>query len=113
VACCAFAAFLLMQLLAPFAWLRERLFGTPAERMSAAVAWNPGGAAAIAPARRTSSWGRGLLLLAVVEVAVIAAGYGYLQADRHAVAQASLVQALHASWCGSGPLDIDLAGWGN
>lgn len=113
MACCAFAAFLLMQLLAPFAWVRDRLFGAPGERVSAAVAWSPGGAAAMAPVRCTWRWGRGLLLLAGVELAVLGAGYGYLQADQAADEQASLVQALHASWCGSAPLDIDLRGWGN
>jgi len=106
MACCAFAAFLLMQLLAPFAWLRDRLFGPPAERIDGAAAWSLGHAAVALPAPPRIAWRRGLLLAAAVEVAVLALGYQALMHATPAPAGAGMTwsEALHASWCGSGPL---------
>ena len=42
MACCAFALYLLSQLLLPFAALRERLGFAPRHLPSVAVAWAPG-----------------------------------------------------------------------
>jgi hypothetical protein len=103
VACCAFAAFLLMQLLAPFAWLRDRLFGPRAVAVSASVAWSPSAVAEAAPARRFG-WRRGLFAVAVLELALLAGGYQYLQSDAPSGDTMTLAEALHASWCGTGPL---------
>ena len=41
MACCAFALYLLSQLLLPLAWLRDRLGLAPAAEASASVAWSP------------------------------------------------------------------------
>jgi hypothetical protein len=106
MACCAFAAFLLMQLLAPFVWLRDRFFGPRAERIDGAAAWSPGGAAVALPAPPRIAWRRGLLFAVAVEVAVLAVGYQVLVRSTPAPATAGMTwtEALHASWCGTGPL---------
>lgn len=66
MACCAFAVFLLMRLLAPLRAVL-RLVGVPeAERKDAAVAWSP---AVAGPVRRTVAPGRpGLLSRAVLAI---------------------------------------------
>jgi hypothetical protein len=112
VACCAFAAVLLMQLLAPFARLRERLFGVAPSHVAASVAWNPGDAPAAAGRSGLLTWRRGLLALVAVELVFLFGGYQYLQSgSTTADDNLTITEALHASWCGSGPLAIDTF-WG-
>jgi hypothetical protein len=106
MACCAFAAFLLMQLLAPFVWLRDRIFGPRAERMDGAAAWSPGAAAVVLRAPPRIAWRRGLIFAVAVEVAVLAVGYQALVRSTPTPTDAAMTwtDALHASWCGTGPL---------
>jgi hypothetical protein len=67
MACCAFAVFLLAQLLAPVRFLADRLGLRGAWQPDAAVAWNPG-AVAVAPPRRLPV---GTLLIAVVALDLV------------------------------------------
>jgi len=106
MACCAFAVLLLLNLLAPFAALRRRLFGEPVRR-NAAVAWRPG---QTAPAAAGGSRLRGpvrVTALLTAQLLVAAAALVYLQPAITAPAsQAALpgdwqtLVALHGSWCG-------------
>ena len=80
MACCAFAVFVLSQLLAPFVWVRRRLFG---ERTAPndAVAWSLTDAAVAtpAPSRRVSARVRRVLFAAVaVELAIGVAAFAYV-----------------------------------
>jgi hypothetical protein len=98
MACCAFAAFLLVQLLAPvsgpLAALHRRLFGTPVP----AAAWRPGLVAPVAPPRRRIPWRWALTAALVLEVTVVGFWLGATPAtagstDYHALALA------HDAWC--------------
>lgn len=72
MACCAFAVYLLGQLLLPLAWLRDRVLGVPAPVVSPAVAWSPG---VVAPARPVRGWWvRALWLLIGAEALALLAG---------------------------------------
>lgn len=96
MACCAFALYLLSQLLLPLRWLRDRLFGEPPQTASASVAWAPGLAAA-APARPA----RGKRLLLAI-IAAELAGVGLLAAAPAAAADdAALFTQFHQSLCAS------------
>jgi len=80
MACCAFAVFVLSQLLAPFVWVRRRLFG---ERTATngPVAWSLTDAVAAGPAapRRVASRARRWMYAAVaVELAIGAAALTYV-----------------------------------
>ena len=52
LACCAFAVFLLNQLLLPLTFVRDRLWGKAASRPNDPVLWSPGAPAPAAAARR-------------------------------------------------------------
>ena len=103
MACCAFAVFVLAQLLAPLVWCRERLFGP--RRANVAAAWAlPGGATleqatprtrTFAPRLRTT-----LLAAAGLELVVAIAVVSHLSAAPSAAGDASMwVQALEGAWC--------------
>lgn len=70
MACCAFAVFLLSQLLLPFRRVRAALFGEPAGRVNASVAWSPGAALAGKPVGelKKRTIGRRMAALAIIEV---------------------------------------------
>ena len=68
MACCAFAVFLLSQLLLPLAKLREWLFGVPAAKADAAAAWRPGMAA---ESPRSFRFGHALAVTACLELALV------------------------------------------
>src|SRR5258707_15574978 len=70
LACCAFAVFLLNQLLLPFTFIRERVFGRGEARRNDAVAWTPGMAAAT-PDRRPGRLRPAMALIVAVEVLAI------------------------------------------
>jgi len=104
MACCAFAVFVLSQLLAPFVWLRRRLFG---DRVvpNAAVAWSLGdtGAAiestAASVSRRVLTRARTLLYAAVaIELALGAAALAYVAPARGGEAWTEAA-AFEGAWC--------------
>lgn len=76
MACCAFAVFLLSQLLLPLAKLREWLFGAPAAKADKAASWRPGmpgmeGAAMAGSLPRFRRFGKALAVTACLELALI------------------------------------------
>jgi hypothetical protein len=102
MACCAFALYLLGQLLFPLRWMRDRLFGPPVATASAAVGWAPTAApiVSIAAPRR---WRPALVLLITAEfagagvVATAAVAAGPVQTT--VAHDARLLAALHGSIC--------------
>lgn len=104
LACCAFAVFLLSQLLAPFAWVRDRLWGAPRAGPNTAVTWSPGDAAAPArrPFRLRAGPRRAIVLILLLEtVAVggsVAAATLVARADAGSV-ERRLERALHDAVC--------------
>ena len=104
MACCAFAVFVLSQLLAPFVWVRRRLFG---ERVvpNTAVAWSLGDAAAVleptreSTPRRAVPRARTLLYTAVaIELAFGAAALAYMAPVRSGDAWIEAA-AFDGAWC--------------
>jgi len=101
LACCAFAVFLLHQLLWPVAFIRDRLFGKSPTRPNTSVMWSLGDTLAPRPARR-----RGLrpALAAIFLLEALAIG-GSVAAATLAVragqgsAEHRLEQALHTAIC--------------
>ena len=99
MACCAFAVFVLSQLLAPFVWVRRRLFGEHAVP-NVAVAWSLGdaGSAPVAP-RRISPRARRVLFAAVaVELAIGVAAFAYVAPARTGDAWIEAA-AFDGAWC--------------
>ena len=98
MACCAFALYLLSQLLLPLRWVRDRLWGEPAATGSAAVGWSPAAAVAALPRpRRRLAPLLGLVLLA--EAAGVAAAAAGVLTPAPVAAQADFLTALHSSIC--------------
>jgi hypothetical protein len=84
MACCAFAVFLAAQLLAPFVWLRQRLFGPAAPRPNRAVSWSftdavPVGSPPVS--RRFGRLGRMTLAAVGIELLLALAIDAHLSAD--------------------------------
>jgi hypothetical protein len=97
MACCAFAAFVLTQLLAPFVWLRQRLFGA-AVPVNHAVGWSPDRVTA-APAPRLR-WARKTFVAAVaLELTLTAAAIVYVAPRGEASAAWIEAQAFDGAWC--------------
>jgi len=105
-ACCAFAVFLLQQLMMPFFLLRERLFGKAPPRVNGSVLWAPGSVAEAHPARLTAG-GRPAfrpalaLMLALETLAVGGSVAAATLATRaaHPSAEQQFLIALHATIC--------------
>lgn len=103
MACCAFAVFLLAQLLAPFRHLAARLGLRADWQPDAAVAWNPGVAAA--PARRLS-WRQLMLAILAFDIALLAffrltgAAADMPRIFTPQTNAAAFEEALHRSICG-------------
>jgi hypothetical protein len=101
LACCAFAVFLLNQLLMPFAILRERLWGKAPPRENAAVLWRPAPAVP-APRARRLAWRPALIAILALETLAAAGSVAAatIAARRLApVAESPFLIALHASIC--------------
>jgi hypothetical protein len=101
LACCAFAVFLLNQLLLPLTFVRDRLWGKAATPPNDSVLWSPGVPAATAPARR---FALRPALVAVLMIEALAVGGGVAAAAvvAHASAPSAeqkFLDALHASIC--------------
>lgn len=100
MACCAFALYLLSQLLLPFAWLRERLGLARAPQPSLSVRWSPYATTMAAPSAR-----RPLLLrpavLAVVALELGAAGAvaAYARTDPPPASASQFERTLHEAIC--------------
>ncbi len=97
MACCAFAVFVLTQVLAPFVWLRRKLFGEVATS-NAAVAWSPGAAA---PAQRTLRWTHKTMLTAVALELLLGAAALLYAAPRIEGAAWIEAAAFDGTWCRS------------
>lgn len=106
MACCAFAVFLLLNLLAPLRWLR-RLAGSRTSRTDAAVAWRPGQAdvsAHAAPPR----WRRAVAGAVAVELLMLVALAAFWLAPAPpagtngpaTIEEWDAFVALHTVWCG-------------
>lgn len=120
MACCAFAVFLLVNLLAPLRWLR-RLAGSRTPRANPAVAWRPGQADAPVRPFVSPRWRRAVAGAVAVELLVVAALAAFWLApgestgsNRAVTAEAwDAFVALHTVWCGpddaSKPSDLTLA----
>jgi hypothetical protein len=101
LACCAFAVFLLQQLLIPFAFLRDRLFGKPAARPNASVLWSPGAVSA-APAMRRPALRPALAIVLVLEILAVGgsvAAASLAASGARPSAEKSFLTALHATIC--------------
>ena len=101
MACCAFAVFLLTQLLAPFLWMRRKLLGET-RRDNPAVAWSPGAPTSARPARR-SRFRTALYVVVGLELAAGAAAFAWvLPPSPSAAASAAAIEAaaFDGSWCG-------------
>jgi hypothetical protein len=101
LACCAFAVFLLNQLLLPLTFVRDRLWGKAASRPNDPVLWSPGAPAATATAR---SFTPRPALVAVLMIETLAIGGGVAAATLAARAsppspEQRFLDALHASIC--------------
>ncbi|MCW1384126.1 hypothetical protein OLX02_14985 [Novosphingobium sp. KCTC 2891] len=102
MACCAFAFFLLMRLLAPFRALARSLGLRGQERMDTAVAWRPGQTArAPSPAPRSGGWRR-RLLAAEAAILTLIAGPA-VASDRPALSDPAddpaIATLIHANIC--------------
>jgi hypothetical protein len=101
MACCAFAVLVVSQLLAPFVWVRRRLFGEPA-KTNAVVAWSltsSRAAANDAVPRRISPRAQTLWYAAVaIELAIGAAALGYVAPARTGTAWVEAA-AFDGAWC--------------
>ena len=100
LACCAFAVFLLQQLLMPIALLRERLFGKATPRRNASVKWSPGDVT-VTRGRRLALRPAIVLVLALETLAVggsVAAATLAARAANNTPEQ-QFLSALHASLC--------------
>lgn len=103
MACCAFAVFLLMRLLAPFRAAARRLGVAGAPRMDAAVAWRPGltaPASALPPPSARPLWRRLLALeaalLALLAGPAVASAEGPARIDRP---DPAIVALIHKNIC--------------
>lgn len=103
MACCAFALFLLSQLLLPLVSLRDRIFGAPEPKPDAAVLWTPGAAAA--PQGRSSSRriGQTLAVAASFELALMTGfgigAIGLVFGGPDAAALLADIEAIHTTIC--------------
>ena len=99
MACCAFAVYLLSQLLFPLHWLRDRLFGVPPAIANVAVTWSPE-TPIVAESQWPRRWTPALLLLIVAEVAGLGvAARATSMAPSAAQPSVEYLEALHRSLC--------------
>lgn len=107
MACCAFALYLVTQLLLPLRWLRDRLIGAPPQVASASVAWTPNMAPNMAPGMVAATAtvtpagpARGRrILLAIIAAELV--GVGVAAAPVAAADDAALFTQFHQSLCAS------------
>jgi hypothetical protein len=101
MACCAFAVYLLAQLLWPLRRLRDHLFGAPGISANAVVGWSPSMTAFSTPKR--SRLRRGVVLVVLLEAAglgaVVTAAVAAPAARPPVGTEAQLMTALHSSIC--------------
>src|SRR5262245_24257495 len=99
MACCAFAVFVLSQLLAPFVAVRTRLFGAR-HAPNVAVAWS----LTDTPRRATTAtrpspprWRTPLYIAVSLEIAIGVAAFAYVQPTRDTAWVAAA--AFDSAWC--------------
>lgn len=99
MACCAFALYLLSQLLLPFAWLRERLGLARAPAPSAVVAWSPFAPSPPVVRRRPRLTRPVFLAILAIEFGAAGAVAAYAQTDPPPETASPFEQALHQAIC--------------
>jgi hypothetical protein len=103
MACCAFAVYLLSQLLLPLRWFRDQIRGDRPVAVNAATAWSPGGATlAFVRSSPSRSADRRPLLAAIVGIeaaALLIAAAAMPVPTSAASGEQNLVAALHAPIC--------------
>jgi hypothetical protein len=101
LACCAFAVFLLHQLLVPLAWLREKLWGKGTPKANAAVAWSLGAPATLTPARRRALRPVVIVVLMLETLAIggSVAAATIVSRDAGNSTERQFLHALHVSIC--------------
>jgi hypothetical protein len=109
MACCAFAVFLLSQLLLPFERVRALLFGEKAERDNPAAAWTFGiPSAAITPSfpSHRRRFAHALALAAGVELVFVAGAVAFVstaqtpaEQQQAGMSEKAFLDALHNSIC--------------
>ncbi len=111
MACCAFAVFLLLNLLAPFGWLRR--FRPSAAERNTAVAWRFGQQPAVmAGAAARPRWVRLAAGAVAVELLAVLALAAYWLAPAPAADGAAdweALVALHTVWCGDPAVSTDFS----
>lgn len=99
MACCAFAVFLLSQLLLPLRYLRVFFFGEPEARANAAAAWTPASLAPVKARRRVSLTGSLAVAVCIdlllMTAAVSAGAFSAGKLPQELI----LIQGLHKSIC--------------
>ena len=108
MACCAFAVFLLLNLMAPLGWLR-RFAGSRTRRANAAVAWRPGRADVSVGHAAPPRWRRAVAGAVALELLMLVALGAYWLAPGQpagsggpaTVEEWDAFVALHTAWCGS------------
>jgi hypothetical protein len=104
MACCAFALFLLSQLLAPFVGPWRRAFGEREAGENAVVTWSPAlvapGPAAVSRTARAVRWRRGLYVAVGLELIVALAAFDAFVHDAPATSDQT-VEWFARDWCRS------------
>ena len=103
MACCAFALFVLSQLLAPFVGPWRRLFGEGMAHANTTVAWSPGsrpdGPTVSTRAPGAMRWRRGLFVAVGLELVVALAAFDFFAIDTPSTAAADGSEWLARDWC--------------
>jgi hypothetical protein len=101
MACCAFAVFVLMQVTAPFVWLRERLFGRRAVAANTAVMWTfeQEGMVPARSARHIARVRKGFVIAFALELVVLAGAVQLTLRTEPSSEAWAWAEALHDSWC--------------
>lgn len=99
MACCAFALYLLSQLLLPFAWLRDRLGIARAPQRSAAVLWSPHAATPVPAPRRPFLLRPAVLAILALEFGAAGAVAAYARTDPPPASASQFERTLHEAIC--------------
>lgn len=99
MACCAFALYLLSQLLLPIAWLRDRLGLASAPQISAAATWSPYHRPAHPAKRRARLLRPAFLAILAIELGAAGAVAAYARTDPPPKTASQFERTLHEAIC--------------